>query len=254
VRDTRATQRTGRDLALPVAQDYEAAPDSLAAQAKLRTRYGACGGNSSFVSGDVVTPKPTSATPWFGPVVVVCELPLSVGAASVARRCVRRVLVSCGAGEGGVQWPVLVASELVSNAVTHGVRPPFAVVAPEHRARGVVVMRLLVHLGRVVVQVADSSIAEPVYTVPEEDAVSGRGLGLVVAAGTWGSYRAVIGKVVWCALSLPGVMPRRGLGAAGLDDPRFVPLVPELSVLPLRGVAAVLMSSSGLGCGGVGDE
>ncbi len=82
---------------------------------------------------------------------------------------------------------VLVASELVTNAVLH--------------ARTSITLRVLCQNGTVRVEVRDENTRVPVPSACPPDATSGRGLALVAAlAGAWGIDHTSDGKSVWAEL------------------------------------------------------
>lgn len=79
---------------------------------------------------------------------------------------------------------VLIASELVTNAVLH--------------ARTAVVLRLMLRGETVRIEVFDENPRLPVVSPSPPEATSGRGLSLVVAVATaWGMEHRNDGKVVW---------------------------------------------------------
>lgn len=83
---------------------------------------------------------------------------------------------------------LLLASELVTNAVCHGAAP--------------VLLSVTWGDGSVRVEVADQSPARPVLKTVEWDAPSGRGLLLVDGlASDWGALASGSGKTVWFTLS-----------------------------------------------------
>lgn len=84
---------------------------------------------------------------------------------------------------------MLLTSELVANAVVHGV-PPLELTA-------------FAVDGGVRVEVADAGEAALVVRAPDLDGVGGRGLYLVDALATrWGSIEREPGKVVWFELDV----------------------------------------------------
>jgi hypothetical protein len=104
----------------------------------------------------------------------------------------------------------VVVSELVTNALCHGVRIDFGVAA-----RGQVELSLWHRVSHLVCAVTDPSADPPVLRPADPGAEAGRGLQVVQAlASTWGW--AMLGfhrKMVWAALRIP---PR---GPAGGGDP-----------------------------------
>ncbi len=118
------------------------------------------------------------------------ELVLSRDPASVpvARDHVRAACLAASTDADVCDSAVLLASEVVTNAVVHG------------RGR----VRLLVDAGhdRVVVEVADDSVASPVVRDAGEEATGGRGMAIVaMLADRWGIRPTDSGKVVWFELT-----------------------------------------------------
>lgn len=108
---------------------------------------------------------------------------------TAARRALGRWLDSVGAADEFRSSVLLVASELVANAVQHA-RSGFRLEAE------------LLDGGAVRVEVFDGDTRLPVAGLADEDATGGRGLQLVtVLAADWGSGTAeedgVTGKTVW---------------------------------------------------------
>jgi anti-sigma regulatory factor (Ser/Thr protein kinase) len=95
-----------------------------------------------------------------------------------------------------VQEAVLIASELVTNAIRHGQSGADSAAVELSWQR---------HAGRVVCMVTDRSLRPPVLGSPDRDSESGRGLQVVQAlAATWGwMMLGAAGKAVWAALSIP---------------------------------------------------
>jgi anti-sigma regulatory factor (Ser/Thr protein kinase) len=95
---------------------------------------------------------------------------------------------------------VLLTSELVTNAVTHGTKETgeFKLLAV---ACDAAVLRVDVH---------DGSGDLPVLDIAPADAETGRGLLLVTSlSAEWGSYRTAVGKAVYFTLELqPGMTSR----------------------------------------------
>jgi anti-sigma regulatory factor (Ser/Thr protein kinase) len=84
---------------------------------------------------------------------------------------------------------VLLASELVGNAVLHG-RSPIRV-------------RLALAAATLRIEVYDEDARLPAPSVPNPEALGGRGLQIVAAlARNWGAEPVPGGKRVWCELSL----------------------------------------------------
>lgn len=125
------------------------------------------------------------------------RLPLGPGvaAASQARDYLRMVVSVWGVGVD-VDVLVLLASELVANAVTHAGNGSGA-------AGGPVAVCVRAAAGELRVEVHDGSPAMPLPVPPDvdEESETGRGLMLVDAlAAEWGSYRTPGGKVVYFTL------------------------------------------------------
>lgn len=113
-----------------------------------------------------------------------------------ARRAVSGALGEWGVGQADVATAALVVSELVTNAVRHGLVPG-----------RLVELRLTYDLGKAVnVEVSDAGDGRPptgtaAPPLPDDDAESGRGLALVAAfADAWGVDDRVVGKTVWARL------------------------------------------------------
>ncbi len=110
-------------------------------------------------------------------------------AAGAARRFVRDRLTAWRC-DSRVDDAVLVASELVGNAVPH--------------ARTAIQLRLLCVDSRVRVEVNDADPRVPILSSRPADATRGRGLALVDAlAAAWGVEPRPEGKVVWAELGAP---------------------------------------------------
>jgi anti-sigma regulatory factor (Ser/Thr protein kinase) len=109
-----------------------------------------------------------------------------------ARHAVADALGGCGVARGDVETALLVVSELVTNAVRHGLVPG-----------RLVELRLTYDLGKTVtVEVSDAGDGRPPRgtappVLPDDDAESGRGLALVAAfADAWGVEDRIVGKTV----------------------------------------------------------
>ncbi|MFK8850135.1 ATP-binding protein [Streptomyces sp. Ac-502] len=86
---------------------------------------------------------------------------------------------------------LLLASELLSNAVLH--------------AQGPIGLRVWHSVRELGIEVTDRSTARPRVRATDSGAEHGRGLILVEAlAGAWGTHLHGAGKTVWCTLPLPG--------------------------------------------------
>jgi len=95
-----------------------------------------------------------------------------------------------------VETAILLASELVTNAVRHG--------------RGRVSVRLRLGCSRLYLEVDDEGSSAPEPRTAEDDDEGGRGLQLVtVLAEAWGARPLDRGKSVWCALRLRPPLPEQ---------------------------------------------
>jgi anti-sigma regulatory factor (Ser/Thr protein kinase) len=116
-------------------------------------------------------------------------LPGTKTSVATARRYVRDVLGDHPAADDAV----LVASELVTNAVLHS-----------RSGRGGTVRLTVCDTGRVVrMEVTDDgSLLSAPYLRDEPCAENGRGLHIVSAlAKQWGAYATPTGRVIWCELA-----------------------------------------------------
>lgn len=109
----------------------------------------------------------------------------------MGREFVAKHLLDRGVPGRVVDVAVLITSELVANAVTHG--PP-----PAGLWLGLYARHLRIEVG-------DSSPHPPRMVHPGEIGTGGRGLLLVDRLATrWGYRPCEPGKVVWCEVALPG--------------------------------------------------
>jgi anti-sigma regulatory factor (Ser/Thr protein kinase) len=114
----------------------------------------------------------------------VLELPADTVSPGAARRFLRDVFEESSVVDPPSETAVLLASELVSNAVLH--------------ARTDLAVRCLVHETCVRIEVSDGNSRRPVAAFTPVDATSGRGLGLVQAlSDNWGIEGTADGKLVW---------------------------------------------------------
>jgi anti-sigma regulatory factor (Ser/Thr protein kinase) len=114
-------------------------------------------------------------------------LPQDPSSARVARLLVRRQLVEAGVGEPVLDAAVLVASELVTNAVRHG--------------SGEVVLEIGTGSDEARIEVSDASTGVPSVVSPYEG--GGRGMLVVDAVSSgWGVERQPVGKTVWARFAL----------------------------------------------------
>ncbi len=103
-----------------------------------------------------------------------------------ARDFVRATLVEWGCGDL-VDSAVLIASELVTNAVVH--------------ARSGPKLTLRLTAGVVRIEVADDTVEQPIHRVPDPQRPGGRGLPIVDAvSASWGIDPTHDGKLVWANL------------------------------------------------------
>lgn len=101
-----------------------------------------------------------------------------------ARQLTARLCAAAGFRQEMCDTAVLLTSEVVTNAVTHGRSE--ARIAVSTGPRGVRV------------EVGDDNSRPPVLQPHDENALDGRGVGLLdVAASTWGVREEPVGKVVW---------------------------------------------------------
>ena len=122
-----------------------------------------------------------------------------------ARQFVRDRLSSWEATDH-LEAAVLVASELVTNAVLH--------------ARTAIQLKVIVNGPTVRLEVYDENSRLPVQAACPPDATSGRGLALVsTMATTWGIDNREDGKVVWAELgpSRPAGTPEDCVDLSGID-------------------------------------
>ncbi|HSI93660.1 MAG TPA: ATP-binding protein [Jiangellaceae bacterium] len=118
------------------------------------------------------------------------RVPLSTAAGEVSRA--RRMVsewIRDHAVRASEENAVLLVSELVTNALRHG-RPPMELRIRPLRAGGI---RL---------EVLDSAGDDlPIRNLPQPDAVTGRGVGIVAAlSNRWGSEPVAAGKLVWAEI------------------------------------------------------
>ncbi|MDX3693295.1 ATP-binding protein [Streptomyces europaeiscabiei] len=161
-----------------------------------------------------------------------------------ARRWARSRLAGSGIGDAEplAETLILLVSELVTNAVVHTGRPA--------------VLRLLLSglrdgaIGKVRLEVADTSACPPTPRCADGDETGGRGLALVeVLADRWGWSYEGIGKRIWCELDrvVPGVAGAVGVSGASGGVPGAANGVVAPAVYPacgaVTGVAAVARES-----------
>lgn len=111
------------------------------------------------------------------------------GATRAARRFLRERLTAVPVPEPPLEDGLLLASELVTNAVLH--------------ARTEIDLRYVVERTSVRIEVEDGNTRHPIAVATPADATSGRGLGLVHAlAKKWGVDGTDDGKIVWFELPI----------------------------------------------------
>ncbi|NAZ85842.1 ATP-binding SpoIIE family protein phosphatase [Kineococcus indalonis] len=115
-------------------------------------------------------------------------LPADPRSAREARRLAQRCCHRAGLPEGLVDTTVLLTSEVVTNAVVHG--------------RSETRLRVRAGAGDVHVEVEDDNDRLPVLQVHDDDALSGRGIGMLQEeSSAWGVRSTALGKVVWFTVS-----------------------------------------------------
>jgi anti-sigma regulatory factor (Ser/Thr protein kinase) len=112
------------------------------------------------------------------------ELPPELSSSGAARRFLRQLFGERQVADPPSETAILLASELVSNAVLH--------------ARTDLAVRCLLHERCVRVEVYDGNTRRPAPAEAPVDATSGRGLGLVQSlADDWGVEGTPDGKLIW---------------------------------------------------------
>ncbi len=140
--------------------------------------------------------RPTSPTIPARPLVCRVRLAAGLGAAKAARAVIETTMRAWRVPVDR-DVAVLLTSELVTNAVTHGARP-----APE--ARGFVTLAITCTAARLRVDVHDGCGDLPLLESPPAEAETGRGLMLVTSlSAEWGFYRTAQGKAVYFTLEFP---------------------------------------------------
>jgi len=139
-----------------------------------------------------------------------CPLDPGTTASGAARDFTRQILGSWGLLMLAEDAAVIV-SELVTNALCHGIRdmdgPARDGPVRDGPAHDRVELILLRRAGEMVCAVTDPGAGHPVLETPDPTAEAGRGLHVIEAlAATWGWTRLdAHNKAVWATLSLPGV-------------------------------------------------
>jgi anti-sigma regulatory factor (Ser/Thr protein kinase) len=126
------------------------------------------------------------------------ELEARASSAPQARRHVRSTLARWGLSQCGLSQVAddaeLIAGELIANAIAASAGLPFP---------AWVGLAISACPARLSVLVWDASGDRPVRRPHDDDAVTGRGLGIVAALSTrWGWTSDVRGKVVWASIDL----------------------------------------------------
>jgi anti-sigma regulatory factor (Ser/Thr protein kinase) len=118
------------------------------------------------------------------PLATLLVLPPDLAAVSSARRFVKRHCQAIGFDEDACDTAVLLTSETVTNAFTHG--------------RSEAKIRVNAVPGRLLVEVADENSRHPHRANQDDDALDGRGLAIVELLATrWGVVDEAYGKTVW---------------------------------------------------------
>jgi len=169
--------------------------------------------------------------------IASCPLDPGATASGAARDFTNQILGSWGLLVLAQDAAVIV-SELVTNALCHGVRDANG---PAHDgpAHDRVELILLCRAGEMVCAVTDPGAGHPVLGTPDLTAEAGRGLHVIEAlAATWGWTRLdAHNKAVWATLSIPGVDRANGhVGQPALSRP-------HASRVPLRRGPAALPGS-----------
>lgn len=131
------------------------------------------------------------------------RLAATATAPSCGRLFVRHVCTGWGVDEDQLDTAILLASELLSNAVAAtGIleaNPQYPVIHALAKLMGI---RLLAYEHSLVIEVWDTSLDPPKLVEPDLDAESGRGLQLIKALSSrWGYYYGTIGKWIWCEIA-----------------------------------------------------
>lgn len=140
--------------------------------------------------------RPPSPIVPASPLVCRVRLAAGLGAAKAARAVVETTMRAWRVPVDR-DVAVLLTSELVANAVTHGA-------APEREARGFVTLAITCTAVRLRVDVHDGCGDLPLLGSPQAEAETGRGLLLVTSlSAEWGFYRTARGKAVYFTLEFP---------------------------------------------------
>ncbi len=115
-------------------------------------------------------------------------LPRDPASVPLARDHVRSACLAAAVPPDTCDSAVLLASEVVTNAVIHG--------------RGRVRLQVLAERHRVLVEVGDDNATRPTVRLRDDEATGGRGMAIVeMLAQRWGSRESPGGKVVWFEVS-----------------------------------------------------
>jgi len=134
----------------------------------------------------LVAQVPVVPTSWAS---VGFDLPPELGSVARARLIVEEALSGWSVPEGVAGDVVLLASELVTNAIVHGMPP--------------IELRLSRNPAQVILEVLDSADYRPRARQPTADDEHGRGLQIVeLLADSWGTRRMPRGKSTWCISSI----------------------------------------------------
>jgi len=141
--------------------------------------------------------------------IASCPLDPGATAPGAARDFTRQILGSWGLLVLA-EDAVVIVSELVTNALCHGVcdtnGPGREGPVPGSPVHDRVELILLRRAGEMVCAVTDPGVGHPVLRIPDPSAEAGRGLYVIESlAATWGWTRLdAHKKAVWAALSIPG--------------------------------------------------
>ena len=117
-------------------------------------------------------------------------LPAGPAAGSQARTVVRRLCAEAGIDANGTEVALLIAHELVANAVEHGAGTPELTLALDD--------------ARLRIEVTDHDATVPTPS-PLSDELTERGRGLMLVetlSSSWGVDPSPEGKTVWCEIDL----------------------------------------------------
>ncbi|GAA4231566.1 hypothetical protein GCM10022254_29080 [Actinomadura meridiana] len=119
------------------------------------------------------------------------EWPLEVQTARAAREAVRKTLTTWGVQEGDIYFAVLLASEVVTNAIQH--------VRPKLRRGGTMWLRVCLMDGRLRVDVTDPEPGFPVHIAASDTDENHRGMAVVAGCSDRWGWRPGPngGKTVW---------------------------------------------------------